>query len=191
MAATDTIALNESNTAVIEWSGTIGSDSAFTSFSGVNFIQTFLDGSGDFNNGRLLVQYSLPKLAGRGVVDSAKMYSFVCLNQGDAIADSVIVDHVSWGAVYEDSAAWGGQTVQANIGTLVRDTTTGWKSLNVTSSIQADYVAKRTTSQYRFEFGFGTEPVGQRIVYLAGGDCGDGGPQPANEGPGYVVVWAH
>ncbi len=190
-ATADTIALDENNTAIIEWSGTIGSDSGFTSFTGANFIQTYLDGSGNFNNTRLLVQYSLPKLAGKGVVDSAKMYNFVCINQGDGIADSVVIDHMSWGAVYQDSAAWGGQAVQANIGTLVRDTTTGWRSLDVTSSIHADYVAKRPTSQYRFELGYGTEPVGDRVVWIGGGDCGAGGPEPANAGPSYVVVWAH
>lgn len=191
VAAADTVALNESNAVIIEWQGQTGSDSSFTSFNGANFIQSYLDGSGNFNNTRLLVQYSLPKLAGKGAVDSAKMYSFVCSNEGDAIADSVVVDHVNWGAVYEDSAAWGGLTVQANIGTLVRDTTTGWKSVDVTSSIQADYVAKRTTSQYRFEYGFGTEPVGDRVVWIAGGDCEDGGPQQPNAGPSYLVVWAH
>jgi hypothetical protein len=191
VAAADTVALNESNTAVIEWSGETGSDSEFTSFNDANVIQSYVDGSGFFENMRLIVQYSLPKLAGRGVVDSAKMYNFICVNYGDAIVDSVIVDHVNWGATYEDSAAWGGQTLQPNIGTLVRDTTTGWKSLDITSSIQADYVAKRTTSQYRFEYGFGTEPVGDRFVYIAGGSCGDGGPEQPNAGPSYLVVWAH
>ncbi len=190
-ATADTVALDESSTTIVEWSGTVGNDSGYSAFTGANLVQTFLDVSGDFNNTRLLVQYSLPKLAGKGVVDSAKMYNFVCINQGDAITDSVVVDHVNWGAAYEDSAAWGGQAVQANIGTLVRDTTTGWKSLDVTSSIQADYVAKRTTSKYRFEYGFGTEPVGDRVVWLAGGECGDGGTLPANAGPSYVVVWAH
>ena len=77
------------------------------------------------------------------------------------------------------------------LASLVRDTTTGWRSLDVTSSIHADYVAKRPTSQYRFEFGYGTEPVGDRVVWIGGGDCGDGGPEPANAGPSYVVVWAH
>jgi hypothetical protein len=191
VATADTIALNEANTNVIEWSNNSGSDSGYTDFNGANLIQTFLDGSGNFNNARLLMQYSLPKLAGKGVVDSAKMYNFVCLNQGDPITDSVVVDHVSWGAVYQDSAAWAGMTLQANIGTLVRDTTTGWKSLDVTSSIQGDYSAKRTTSQYRFEYAFGTEPVGDRVVWLEGGSCGEGSPQPADAGQGYVVIWAH
>jgi hypothetical protein len=189
-ATADTIALDQSNTTVVEWWENT-SDSGYATFNDNNFMQSYLDGSGNFNNSRLLVQYSLPKLAGKGVVDSAKMYNFVCLNQGDAITDSIVVDHVNWGAVFEDSAAWGGNTLQANIGTLVRDTTTGWKSLDVTSSIQGDYVAKRTTSKYRFEYPFGTEPVGDRVVWLEGNGCGDGGSEPANSGPGYMVIWAH
>jgi hypothetical protein len=187
---TDTVALDQSNTTIIEW-WRVGSDSGYINFNEANFVQTGLDDSGDVSNIRLLVQYSLPKLSGKGVVDSAKMYNFVCLNEGDPITDSIVVDHVSWGAVYQDSAAWGGLTLQADIGTLVRDTTTGWKSLDVTSSIQGDYAAKRAMSQYRFEYLFGTEPVGQRVVWFGGGDCGDGSPQPANSGPSYMVIWAH
>ena len=76
------------------------------------------------------MQFALPKLAGKGVVDSAKMFDYAC-SHNTVFTDSIIVDHVNWGAAYADSASWGSQVLQANVGTLVRDTTTGWKTVNI------------------------------------------------------------
>lgn len=192
VATADTVALDESNAFTLGWWGVAGEpDSGYRTLNGDNLIAEDLDGSGNFSNYRLLAQYSLPKLAGKGAVDSARMYAYVCVNEGNVLSDSVVVDHVNWGAVYEDSASWGGETLQANIGTLVRDSTIGWKSLDVTSSIQADYAAKRGTTQYRLEFGLTTMPVGDRSVLLAGAECDEGQDDDANAGQGYVVIWAH
>jgi hypothetical protein len=193
VATVDTVGLIETNVTVIDWWGNPGgADSGYYSYNGAgtgNFVQTDLDGSGDFNNFRLLIQYGLPALSGKGAVDSAKMYTFVCTHSSDVSADSVIVDHIDWGAVFQDSASWGSQTLQANVGTLVRDTTSGWKSLAVTSSVQADYAAKRATTQYRLEFSNPTLPVGDQSVEFAGGYCN--GTSNGAAGQGYLVIWAH
>ena len=188
VAASDTVALDAANeTMILFWGNP--SESAYVSVNGgQNVVQTILDNQGDFDNYRLLMPFSLPKLAGKGVVDSAKMYNYVCSNT-TIPGDSIIADHVNWGAVYRDSASWGGQTLQANIGTLVRDTTTGWKSLDVTSSVQADYVAKRANTQYRFEYGSSTLPMGYQQVLFAGTYCGNPGDDDA--GQSYIVVWSH
>jgi hypothetical protein len=192
VATSDTVALDENNVTLIDWWGSTGSaDSGYYSYNGAedaNLVQTDLDGSGDFDNYRLLTQYGLPKLAGKGVVDSAKMYAYAC-GHNNTFADSVIVDHVNWGAVFQDSASWGGQTLQANVGTLVRDTTSGWKSLDITSSVQADYVAKRANSQYRLEFSFATMPMGDQWVEFAGSYCNNN--TEGGAGQGYLVIWAH
>ncbi len=188
-ATADTVGLDEGSTTFIErWGQPVNGDSGYATFNAMNLIESDLDGSGDYQNSRLLIQYALPKLAGKGVVDSAKMYNYVCSNNGNVFTDSVVVDHVDWGAAYQDSASWGDQTLQANIGTLVRDTTTGWRSVDVTSSIQADYVAKRAATQYRLEFDFSTMPLGDRAVWLGGGGCGG---NTGSGGQAYIVIWAH
>lgn len=194
VAAADTVALEESNVNVIDWWGNAtNADSGYYSFSGGedgNFVETYSDGSGNFDDYRVLAQFALPKLAGKGVVDSAKMYAYAC-SHSTAFTDSIIVDHINWGAVYQDSASWGGQAVQANIGTLVRDTTTGWKSLDVSSSVQADYAAKRANSQYRLEWSFPTMPTGEVWVEFEGGYCEEGQATDGSAGQGYLVIWAH
>jgi hypothetical protein len=191
VAASDTVALDESNVNVVEWWVSVqNSDSGYYAFPGGddgNYVETDLDNSGDFDNYRLLLQYALPKLAGKGVVDSARMYNYAC-GSNNTLGDSIVVDHVNWGAVYQDSASYGSQLLQANIGTLVRDTTSGWKSVNVTSSVQADYAAKRANTQYRLEWLFSTMPVGGQWVEFSGSYCDAAG---AGAGQGYVVIWSH
>jgi hypothetical protein len=192
VATSDTVALDESNVTLIDWWGNVGSaDSGYYAYNGEsnNIVQTDLDGAGDFDNYRLLIQYALPKLSGKGVVDSAKMYDFACSSGPNAFTDSVVVDHVNWGAIYHDSASWGSQTLQANVGTMVRDTTSGWKSLDVTSSVQADYAAKRANTQYRLEFAFSTMPAGDQWVQFSGSYCNSN--SDARAGQAYLAIWAH
>jgi hypothetical protein len=189
VATSDTVGLDQNDVTLIDWWGNT-SDSGYYSYTGEenNIVQTDQDNSGDFDNYRLLMGFPLPKLAGKGVVDSAKVYGYVCYN-ANTFGDSVVVDHVNWGAVYEDSASWGAQILQANVGTLVRDTTTGWKSVDLTSSVQADYAAKRANTQYRLEYSYATMPVGDQTVYFTGSYCGGG--SNSNGGQGYLVIWAH
>ena len=190
MVAADTVGLDVSDMFSIEWFGNSGGSLGYFAFAAGNngnYVEVDTNAS-TFFNVRLLVQYTLPTLAGMGVVDSVRMYHYLCAVTGNALTDSVIVDHVNWGAAIQDSASWGGQIVQGNIGTLVRDTTLGWKSMDVTSSIQADYAAKRPNSQYRFGFASGTMPIAYQAVQFA--LCGDQNLQN-NAGQSYMVIWAH
>jgi hypothetical protein len=190
VATADTVALNPSNETLVEWWGN-SSDSGYYSYSGEDddYVQTYDNGSGNFYFDRLLMQFALPKLAGKGVVDSAKMYDYACAHN-TAFTDSIVVDHVNWGAAYSDSASWGSQVLQANVGTLVRDTTTGWKTVNISSSVQADYAAKRPNTQYRLEWLYQTVPSSDVWVEFAGGDCEENGSNGA-AGQAYMVIWAH
>jgi hypothetical protein len=191
VASSDTVALDESNVNLVEWWVSIqNSDSGYYAFPGDddgNYVETDLDNNGDFDNYRVLMQYALPKLAGKGVVDSAKMYNYACGNSG-TFSDSIVVDHVNWGAAYKDSASYGSEIVQANIGTLVRDTTSGWKSLNITSSVQADYAAKRANTQYRIEWIYSAMPLGSQWVEFTGSYCNN---SESGAGQGYLVIWSH
>jgi hypothetical protein len=191
VATADTVALDENNVNLLEWWVSISSaDSGYYAYNGANdgnYVETDLNGSGDFDNFRLLMQFELPKLAGKGAVDSAKMFLYACGHSG-AFTDSIIVDHVNWGAAYQDSASWGGQTLQANVGTLVRDSTSGWKALDVSSSVQADFAAKRANTQYRIEWGL-PMPMGDEWVEFSGSYCNS--QNNAGAGQGYLVIWAH
>jgi hypothetical protein len=189
VASADTVAMDPNSEVLLDYWINVGSDSGYeTSVTGGNgaYVQMFNSGSGSYDDFRLIFQFALPTLAGRGVVDSATMYDYACAHSTPVI-DSIVVDHVNWGAIYHDSATWAGQTLQANIGTLARDTTTGWKSLSVTSSIQADYAAKRVNSQFRAEWLYSVIPPNDTYIEFGGSNCGAGG----NVGPGYLVIWAH
>jgi|HubBroStandDraft_6_1064221.scaffolds.fasta_scaffold71583_4 hypothetical protein len=188
VSATDTVALDEGNVTLVEWYVNAGSDSGYYAENGSydgNYVQSYLSGS-QFFDYRMLMQFALPKLAGKGVVDSAKVNLFAC-EHGDATTDSVVADHMNWGAVYSDSASWGSQTIQANVGTIVRDTTTGWKSLDITGSVQADYAAKRPNSQYRLRYNYASVPSLDQYVEFAGSYCNSN----ADGGQGYMVIWSH
>jgi hypothetical protein len=191
VAAADTVALDENNVNLIEWYVNPGNDSGYYSWNGArdgNYVESYSDGS-YFYNYRMLLEFALPKLAGKGIVDSAKVNLYACQHDA-AFTDSIVADHLNWGSVFTDSASWGGQTLQANIGTIVRASSTGWKTLNVTSSVQADYAAKRPNSQYRLEWNFATIPNSDQWVEFAGSYC-EGGTSEGNGGQGYMVVWSH
>lgn len=187
----DTVAVDLSTALIAEhWSG---SDSGYTSSTVAgdgNFVEVDSYNSMDFDY-RALVPFSLPKLSGKGAVDSAKVYQFVCETNGSS-SDSIVVDHVSWGAAYLDSALYGGYTLNANIGTFVRSDSLGWRSLNVTSDVQADYAAKRSQSQYRFEYLYSTFPTSYQWIEFDGGYCGNNNQSgDLGGGNGYLVIWSH
>ena len=191
VASADTVAVNQSTAISIEHWVNPGSDSGYLSEpvdEEGNYIESYSNGNYWYQY-RTLVPFPLPTLAGRGVVDSAKVYQFVCETSGP-FSDSVVVDHVNWGAAYQDSASFAGQTLQANLGTLTRSDSIGWKSVTVTSAVQADYAAKRATSQYRFEFQASTITSGENWLYFDGSDC-DVNQPGAVGGDGYLVIWSH
>jgi hypothetical protein len=142
-------------------------------------------------------RYALPTLAGKAVVDSAKAYVYQCgtyAYNGGAQKDPftlghVEIDHISLGTVVQDFvAAFDGAGLQQNIGTIASDSTSGFKGMTVTADVQADYTAKRETSQYRLRFVFdSTLAPGYTNIYAGlGSDCGNtGGPGP------FLVVWSH
>jgi hypothetical protein len=147
---------------------------------------------------RPVITYNLPTLLGQGVVDSAKAYVYQCgiygytgsSNVDPYTLGKVIVDHVNIGRVVESSATtYMGDMLQANIATLSSDSSSGVRSMTVTTNVQADYAAKRPISQYRLEWQFTTPPsVTNSGGYYAdlGSDCGGtGGPGP------WLVVWSH
>jgi hypothetical protein len=159
-----------------------------------------------YNNGsqistegyRPVITYDLPTIAGQGVVDSAKTYVYQCgiygytgsTNVDPFTLGHIIVDHVNLGRVVQNSlATYDGDALQANIGTISSDSSSGVRSMTVTANVQADYSAKRSVSQYRLRWLFTTPPTATNNGgYYAdlGSDCGsNGGPGP------WLVIWSH
>jgi hypothetical protein len=105
------------------------------------------------------------------------------------LTDTVVVDHVLFGAVYQDSATYSGETLASAMSVLVygTDVTTGWKSASVTSAVQADYAAGRTASQYRLQYS-SIASDGEDYIEFAGSSCGS---NEAPTGPSFLVVSSH
>ncbi|HWZ57931.1 MAG TPA: hypothetical protein VNW46_03060 [Gemmatimonadaceae bacterium] len=187
----DTVAVNPATAVSIEWYVNGTSDSNYYSRSSASndYVETYNNNSGYHVDYRDLMEFALPALAGKGVVDSARMYRFVCYSYTNAAADSVVVDHVNWGAVYSDSASYNGQTLASAVGVLDADTTLRWHSTSVTSSVQADYAAQRTNSQYRVRY---SSPAAGGTNYSTGfGNNCDSNVPNAVAGPDYLVIWSH
>jgi hypothetical protein len=129
--------------------------------------------------------FTLPTLAGRGVVDSAKAYVWVCGSPVTSVG-TVLLDHVHFGAALNDSLAFRADSLQNDVGTVTADTITGFHSVTVTSSVQGDYSAKRPDSEYRMRFVPTTALTGSYNVFVElGEDECDGGSLP------FIVIWSH
>ena len=138
------------------------------------------------NEYRLIFQVALPSLASGAVVDSARFYQHVCYTSG-AQTNSVVLDHLNWGAAYGVAEAFSGTPLQANIGTIASDTSIGWRSIPVTSSVQADYAAKRTVGQFRERYDYVTFPTTNNQYVEFGPQFCD----QAETGQPFLVVWSH
>ena len=206
VAAVDTVLANVDNLGVLELDTLINADTSLQygwySYGADQFAGYYYYANGGDTTRqayRPVITYDLPTLLGQGVVDSARAYVWQCQAYGyngsnlDPFSiGHVTMDHVNLGRVVESSPlTFWGDTLNANIGAISSDSTTGLKSMAVTSYVQADYSAKRPISQYRLNWVFTTAPTltnyySQYYVDL-GSDC-----ENTNGGPGpYIVIWSH
>ena len=102
---------------------------------------------------RTLYSFDITGIPTGAVADSGRLRLFLATHSLNPFAElgDVIVDHVDYGATFEGSDYFAG-ALQTNIGAIASDTSIGYKSLLVTSSVQADLAAARTRSQYRLRF---------------------------------------
>lgn len=185
----DTIAVDAASYEQVEYYGSHGSDSGFYSWQndgGYQDVGFYNSSGGYFYEDRALMGFTLPTLAGRGVVDSAKAYVYECGSNYAMTLGSVTLDHVHFGAALNDSLAFLGDSLQNSVGTASSDTITGFHSVAVTSSVQADYAAKRNDSEYRMRF-LPTTPLTGNYDYFVdfGEDECNGGSLP------FLVIWSH
>jgi hypothetical protein len=186
--AVDTVAVDYSTYQQLEYYVNHGSDSSYSSWQnsyGYQYVDMYNGGNYAYED-RAIFGFSLPTLAGRGAVDSAKTYVYQCASPSLTLG-SVILDHVHFGADLNDSAAFSGDLLQANVGTVTSDPATSLRAVTVTSSVQADYAAKRGSSQYRMEFVLTTPPLAASngVGVDFGEDACNGGTLP------FLVIWSH
>lgn len=88
---------------------------------------------------------------------------------------SCIIDHVDYGSSLDVSDWTAGdvgdpQTIINCFGTISTTPDTCWKTLNVTSCVQSDVLAKRNRSQYRMRLKIGSDYDGRmdRLFFLSG-----------------------
>jgi hypothetical protein len=155
----------------------------------------YSNGSGSTNyeyEDRGIFGYVLPKLAGLGVVDSAKAYVYECgynnytTSQSPMGFGQIDIDHVAFGDVIQGDSTTFNSALQTDMASST-DSTFSYKGFGVTAAVQADYAAKRAASQYRFRYVFNTYPSAGYLgdfVYF-GTDCDQGGGLP------YLVIWSH
>jgi hypothetical protein len=110
----------------------------------------------------------------------------------DALAPAIMLDHIHLAGAVADSTAWGADQMGASV-TLIAasDGALGWKSVSVTSSVQADYAAGNANSQYRIRYA--SNPGGSFDTYFGGVDCTASNDTVAGSsyGGSYMVVWSH
>lgn len=94
----------------------------------------------------------------------------------------LLVDHIDTGGVFNNlgNDLWSRYLVEQNIGVLSQDPQIEYKTLNVTTQVQADLTAARTTSQYRVYFPRVTngDGVEDRAFFVDAEDTGATGNVP-------------
>lgn len=82
---------------------------------------------------------------------------------GSGQLGSIVVDHVDFGSTL-DTDDFDGGTLTSNIGTILTESSEGWKTLDVTSYVQADINSGRPASQFRLRFSSDTDNDGKNDV---------------------------
>lgn len=102
---------------------------------------------------REFYSFDLSAIPAGATIDSAtlKLYQANVKGQPYTVLGNVIVDHVDLGTAL-DGSDYGAPAIASNIGTLSTSPTIEYKTLDVTSSVQADRTVGRQRSQYRLRF---------------------------------------
>lgn len=136
--------------------GAVWSDGAFYT----NLLQNGDDSSNSY--GRGLVGFDISSLQGWTIVSATlRLYQDTVDPAAYTSLGTVVVDHINFGSSVDSGDLTGG-TLTSNIGTLSTSATIEWKTLDVSSYVQADINAGRTSSQFRTRFTTNTDSDGVR-----------------------------
>jgi hypothetical protein len=212
-AMVDTVAVNPNSVVISRYTSSSASGyNTQTSTNAGDYVQVYSDGSYS-SDYREVVQYALPALRGRRIVDSATVFEYVCTtyasnshvttgpraaaaarrlaDAGNRVATrdarpAIMLDHISFAGGYADSTAWGADVMGPST-TLIAasDSSLGWTTVSVTSGVQADYAAGHANSQYRIRYASNTG--GYYYTYFGGYNCQNSGLA----GDSYLVIWSH
>lgn len=99
------------------------------------------------------VGFDISSIAGRTAVSATLRVYQANIYGGTPYTDlgNILVDHVNFGSSL-DSGDYSAGALTSNIGTISNNSTLEWKTLDVSSYVQADINAGRTSSQFRFRF---------------------------------------
>lgn len=105
---------------------------------------------------RGFVGFDISSIQGRTIVSATLRVYETVTGDADEVylkLGNLVVDHVNFGSNLDSSDHSGG-TLTSNIGTISTSGTSEWKTLDVTTYVQADVDAAptRTSSQYRLRF---------------------------------------
>lgn len=111
---------------------------------------------GDDGNGvayRSTLGFDLGALPSGARVTAAMLDVAQCQVGGNAFGalGPLVLDHIDLTLGLTD-AAYGGQTLESNIGTISSTTGTGSRTLDVTTAVQADMSASRRVTAFRLRF---------------------------------------
>lgn len=128
--------------------------------SGTVVINSYVNAGDTMGNAfeRGFVGFDISSIQGRTIVSATlRMYPGQVSGTPYTLFGTIVVDHVNFsntisGGNHLTSDDYSGNTLTSNIGTISNNTTEEWKTLGVTSSVQADINAGRTSSQYRIHF---------------------------------------
>lgn len=111
-----------------------------------------IDGSMNGQVFRQFFSFYIDLLPPGATVVSAELWLFQQDTSGTPFTDlgSIVVDHMFYDLL--GAADFAAAPLAANIGTLSTDPAVGYRILDVTSAVQADFAAGRPRSQYRLRF---------------------------------------
>lgn len=101
---------------------------------------------------RGFVGFDISSLVGRTVVSATLNLYQVGTEGAPYTLGQLTIDHVNFQSSL-DATDFGGGSIADNIGTISTDANPGWKTCNVTTQVQNDLSAGRTSSQYRLVLG--------------------------------------
>jgi hypothetical protein len=118
-------------------------------------VNTTISSTGDTNSNvgeRGLVGFDISSIQGKTVVSATlRIYQYIVTGSPYTDLGTIVVDHINFGSSM-DVGDYSLAALASNIGTISSNATYEWKTLDVTSYVQADLVAGRTSSQYRIRF---------------------------------------
>lgn len=109
---------------------------------------------------RGFIGFDISSIQGMTIVSATlRLYQYTVTGTPYTTLGTIVADHVNFGSSL-DAADYSAAALTSSIGTISNSATIEWKTLDVSSYVQADINSSRTSSQYRIRFTTGTDSDG-------------------------------